>query len=130
MGLFWLPNVRNATTQTRCDARVAHYDRVIGSRPNYHLLTNTTVSKVLFEGETAVGVQYLPSAGGEVSTVYACKEVILAAGAFHTPQILQLSGVGPKKLLDSLQIPVISDLPGVGSNLQDQYSMTMTYNCG
>lgn len=64
-----------------------------------------------------------------MSTVYASKEVILAAGALHTPQILQLSGVGPKPLLDSLNIPVISNLPGVGSNVQDQASLAVPYNC-
>ena len=64
-----------------------------------------------------------------MSTVYASKEVVLAAGALHTPQILQLSGIGPKPLLESLDIPVISDLPGVGSNLQDQASLDAPYNC-
>jgi choline dehydrogenase len=128
-GLFWYPHVRNVTTQTRCDARVAHYDRVIATRPNYHVLVNNTVARVIFEGTRATGVEYIPSAGGNLSTVYASKEVIVTAGAFHTPQILQLSGVGPKKLLESLQIPVISDLPGVGSNLQDQSSLNVEYTC-
>lgn len=64
-----------------------------------------------------------------MSTVYASKEIVLAAGALHTPQILQLSGVGPRPLLDSLSIPVLSDLPGVGSNVQDQASLEVPYNC-
>lgn len=102
---------------------------MIVTRPNYHLLVNYTVAKILFKGNKATGVQYLPSAGGNGSTVYASKEIILAAGALHTPQILQLSGVGPKPLLDSLSIPVISDLPGVGSNMQDQASLGVPYNC-
>ena len=129
LGLYWVPTVLNATNQTRCDARIAHYDRVIATRPNYHLLVDYTVAKILFKGKQAIGVQYLPTAGGNVSTVYASKEVILAAGALHTPQILQLSGVGPKPLLDSLKIPVVSDLPGVGSNMQDQASLEAPYNC-
>jgi choline dehydrogenase-like flavoprotein len=108
---------------------VAHYDRVIAHRPNYHILTDTTVSKVLFHGTTAVGVEYLPSAGGQRSTVLASKEVIVAAGALHTPQLLQLSGIGAKSLLHKLNIPVISDLPGVGSNLQDQTTFNVPYNC-
>lgn len=57
------------------------------------------------------------------------KEVILAAGSAHTPQILQLSGVGPKRLLDSLGISTVVDLPGVGQNFQDQPTLYPSYNC-
>jgi choline dehydrogenase len=89
----------------------------------------TTVARVLFRGTTAIGIQYLPSAGGAMSTVYASKEIILAAGALHTPQLLQLSGVGPQAILESLNIPVIYDLPGVGTNLQDQSSLAVPYTC-
>ncbi|KAH6635115.1 hypothetical protein B0J18DRAFT_448056 [Chaetomium sp. MPI-SDFR-AT-0129] len=127
-GVYWLTTVLDQQTLTRCSARVAHYDRVIDGRPNYHILTDTTVSKVLFNGTTAVGVEYLPSAGGNTSTVLASKEVIVAAGALHTPQLLQLSGIGPKKLLENLGIPVVSNLPGVGSNLQDQTTFNIPYN--
>ncbi|KAL6235517.1 hypothetical protein BDW75DRAFT_230244 [Aspergillus navahoensis] len=67
-----------------------------------------------------VGIEYLPSAGGDIFTAFAAKEVLVAAGALHTPQVLQLSGIGPRDLLEALEIPVISDLLGVGSNLQDQ----------
>ena len=128
-GLFRLSTVLNATNLTRCDARVAHYDRVIANRPNYHILVDHTVAKILFDGNRAIGVEYLATAGGNRSTVYASKEVIVAAGAMHTPQLLQLSGVGPKTLLDSLGINVVSDLPGVGSNFQDQSTLNAPYNC-
>ncbi|KAI1504046.1 hypothetical protein F5X99DRAFT_68356 [Biscogniauxia marginata] len=127
-GSFYLSTVLDAENQTRCDARVAHYDRVIESRPNYHLLTETTVSRILFDGTKAIGVEYLPSAGGSIQTAYASKEVVVAAGALHTPQVLQLSGVGPKSLLNSLNIPVVVDLPGVGTNLQDQGTLNVPYN--
>ncbi|KAI0595135.1 hypothetical protein F4775DRAFT_605413 [Biscogniauxia sp. FL1348] len=127
-GSFYLSTVLDAQNQTRCDARVAHYDRVIGSRPNYHLMTETTVARVLFDGTKAIGVEYLPTAGGSIQTVYASKEVIVAAGALHTPQVLQLSGVGPKSLLNSLNISVVADLPGVGTNLQDQGTLNVPYN--
>ena len=85
------------------------------------------VSKVIFRGNTAIGVEYLPSEGGKASTAYAKKEVILAAGALNTPKILQLSGVGPKKLLQKHNIPIVVDLPGVGSNLQDQLTLKIPY---
>ncbi|KAJ3566092.1 hypothetical protein NPX13_g7264 [Xylaria arbuscula] len=128
LGIFWIPSVLDATTSTRSDARINHYDRVQGSRPNYQILSSTTVSKILFNGTRAVGVEHLPSAGGESSQVYATKEVILAAGGIHTPQILQLSGVGPQALLNNLGIAVIEDLPGVGQNLQDQTTLAINWN--
>lgn len=90
---------------------------------------NTTVAKVIFAGTQAVGVEYLSSAGGEdTDTVYASKEVILAAGGLHTPQILQLSGIGPEPLLSSFGIEMVSNLPGVGQNFQDQPVVVISYN--
>ncbi|KAH8649207.1 hypothetical protein BX600DRAFT_111656 [Xylariales sp. PMI_506] len=127
-GIFWIPSVLNATTMTRSDARINHYDRVIGSRPNYHLLASNLVSKVIFEDGQAVGVEYIPTSGGDSAVVYASKEVILAAGAVHTPQILQLSGIGPGAVLSQFGVSIISDLPGVGQNLQDQSTLTIPYN--
>jgi choline dehydrogenase len=105
--------------------------------------TNALVSRVVFDQQKdakgnlkAIGVEFMegqhlyradPSSGaakaGQKQTVKAGREVILAAGAFNTPQILQLSGVGPKALLDKLKIPVVLDLPGVGTNLQDRYEV-------
>jgi choline dehydrogenase-like flavoprotein len=65
----------------------------------------------------------------ETSTVRVSREVILAAGAVRTPQILQLSGVGPEPLLSSLGIKTLFDLPGVGSNFQDQPTLYMQFSC-
>ncbi|SPQ25932.1 bb02905e-a6b5-44a0-b1cb-607825c8e916 [Thermothielavioides terrestris] len=130
-GVFWMPTDLDATTMTRDHARRNHYDRVKDSRPNYHLLTSNIVCQVLFMGKVAIGVSYVPTSGGGsscTSSVYASKEVILAAGGFGTPKILQLSGVGPRKLLNKLGIPVVADLPGVGQNLQDQPTLTIPYN--
>ena len=62
-------------------------------------------------------------------SVEAHREVILAAGAVHSPQVLQLSGVGPKKLLSDLGIKQVLDLPGVGYNFQDQPSFYLVFNC-
>jgi len=128
-GVFWYPTLVDAKTRTRSYARLNHYERVHCSRPNYHILAENTVATVIFDGKRAVGVKYLPSGGGEESTVRASREVILAAGALHTPQILQLSGVGPNDLLTGLGIEVVADLPGVGQNYQDQPSVDMAYNC-
>ncbi|KAI0508763.1 hypothetical protein F5B22DRAFT_658898 [Xylaria bambusicola] len=128
LGIFWVPSVLDATTMTRSDARINHYENVRVSRSNYHILASTTISKVLFSQTRAVGVEYIPSAGGRGNKVYASKEVILAAGGVHTPQVLQLSGIGPQALLNKFGIPVIQDLPGVGQNLQDQSTLTVEWN--
>lgn len=129
VGVFAMPSVLDARTMTRSYSKVNHYDRVSQARPNYHILPSHMVSKVTFKGncKTVKGVEYLPTAGGTVTTAFAAKEVIIAAGGFNTPKILQLSGIGPKRLLDKFGIKVISNLPGVGQNLQDQPTLTVPY---
>ncbi|QKX53801.1 uncharacterized protein TRUGW13939_00881 [Talaromyces rugulosus] len=89
-------------------------------RPNLHVLTNSHVEKILFDKgkrPKAIGVQY--SLEGASKAVSARNEVILAAGAFQSPKILELSGVGGAELLQEHGINVVMDLPGVGQNLQD-----------
>jgi choline dehydrogenase-like flavoprotein len=86
-------------------------------RPNLRLETGVLVEKVLFEGRRAVGVQFRQN--GQVVTARTRGEVILSAGAVGSPQILQLSGVGPGDWLGEFGIPVVLDKPGVGRNLQD-----------
>jgi len=88
-------------------------------RPNLVLRSNAHVTRVLIERGTATGVEWRES--GVERQARAEREVVLAAGAIQSPQILQLSGVGPAKLLDPLGIRVAADLPGVGENLQDHY---------
>ncbi|KAL1636660.1 hypothetical protein SLS58_009714 [Diplodia intermedia] len=85
------------------------------------------VTKIAFNGTIATGVEYVSRAGTESGAVKARKEVILAAGAIHTPQILQLSGIGPADLLNSLDIDVLVDLP-VGYNLQDHPTLYTMWN--
>ncbi len=87
------------------------------NRPNLHILTEAYVTKVNFEGRQAVGVTY--ERGGQTHLARAEREVILSAGALQTPQLLQLSGIGPGELLQSMGIPVVHDLRGVGENLMD-----------
>lgn len=93
---------------------------------NLDVLTEATVTRVDFEGRRASGVTYRKD--GALHTVSAAREVILAAGALHTPQLLQLSGVGPGRLLQDLGIDIVLDLPGVGENLMDhaQYGAKFT----
>ena len=89
------------------------------ARPNLELRTGAQVSRVLFEGNRAVGVEWIERDG--LHRVRAQCEVVLAAGAVQSPQVLQLSGVGPADLLRRHGIAVVADLPGVGRNLQDHY---------
>jgi choline dehydrogenase-like flavoprotein len=86
-------------------------------RTNLRLETGVLVEKIIFEGKRAVGVQFRQN--GRLIEARAEGEVILSAGAIGSPQILQLSGVGPADWLTALGIPVVHDQPGVGNNLQD-----------
>ena len=96
-------------------------------RPNLKVVTRAHVARVLFEGRRATGVEYRVH-GGPTETVRA-GEVILCGGAINTPQLLQLSGVGPASLLRPLGIDVVADLPGVGANLQDHLEVYVQYAC-
>jgi choline dehydrogenase-like flavoprotein len=91
------------------------------NRPNLKLIRNADVSRILFEGPRAVGVEYVGPKGK--ATIKAEAEVILSAGAIGTPKLLQLSGIGPGEALRDLGIDVVSDLPGVGANLQDHLQL-------
>jgi choline dehydrogenase len=130
---YGLPANRDFNTQTtygvgsyqlslqgrwRCSAAAAFLRPAIG-RTNLTLATRAHVTRVLFEQNRAVGVQWL--AGNRKHGARAEREVILSAGTIQSPQVLQLSGVGPADLLRKHDIPVIVDAPQVGENLQDHY---------
>ncbi len=102
----------------RCSAAVAYLHPAMGRR-NLQVETNALARKVLFDGKRAVGVEF--SQNGVVRTARARAEVILAGGAINSPQLLQLSGVGPGQLLAEHGVAVVHDLAGVGENLQDHY---------
>ncbi len=95
------------------------------SRPNLTVKTNTITSKILFEGQRAVGVRVLQ--GGQTHELRANKEVIVSAGAFGSPQLLMVSGVGPAAELQRHGIPVVHALEGVGQNLQDHIDHVQTW---
>jgi choline dehydrogenase len=108
----------------RCSAAVAYLHPVMG-RKNLVVETRALATRILIEDGRAVGVEFLQ--GGERRTARAAKEVILAGGAVNSPQLLQVSGIGPAALLAEHGIAVIADLPGVGENLQDHYVIATTY---
>ena len=95
-------------------------------RPNLHLATRAFTTKVLFEGTRATGVTY--TKGGRTRTAHA-GEVICCGGSINSPQLLQLSGVGPADLLRSHGIDVVADVPAVGANLQDHLEVYVQYAC-
>ena len=99
----------------------------VQSRQNLHIITHALTHKVLIENKKACGVLY--EKGGKLQEVKAGREVILTAGAFNSPQLLMLSGIGNAQKLKSLDVPVVADLPGVGKNLQDHLVGGLIMNC-
>lgn len=146
--IFQVPQSMDSTNSTRSSPRdfvleVARTTNADGTR-KYHLdiQLHTLATKIRFDktGSTpkAIGVEYLEgkhlysadpnydsSFGGTPGYVAVSKEVIISAGSFNTPQLLKLSGIGPKKELESFGIEVVNDLPGVGTNMQDRYEVTV-----
>jgi choline dehydrogenase len=103
------------------------YLRPAKRRGNLQVVSNALASRVLFDGRRAVGVEYVKD--GRKHDARASGEVILSGGAFNSPQLLQLSGVGPAELLRAHGIDVIADMPGVGADLQDHYQSRFNYRC-
>jgi choline dehydrogenase len=97
----------------------------VRSRTNLKVETQALAQRILFEGRRAVGVEY--SRGDQRKIVRATREVIISTGAMKTPQLLQVSGVGPADLLARNGVPVVLDKRGVGENLQDHLQMLLTY---
>ncbi|GAA4345658.1 choline dehydrogenase [Variovorax defluvii] len=96
-------------------------------RPNLRIETEALASSLVLDGRRAVGVRYRQ---GGVEKAARCRaEVLLAAGALQSPQLLQLSGIGPRALLQQFGIPVVHDLAGVGENLQDHLQIRLSYEC-
>lgn len=120
----------NPSNWTRSFARTGYLDP-IQQRPNLHVLTAHQATKIVFDHSSktprATGVQYAKTAHGKVRTIKAEKEVILAAGVIGSPQLLQLSGVGHKSILDPLNISQVANVPGVGYHLQDHLSGAVTF---
>jgi choline dehydrogenase len=113
--------VRN---KRRCSAAVA-YLRPALKRPNLRVEIRALAHRVLFEGRRVAGLEYRQD--GVVHHVRARGEVILAGGSINSPQLLQLSGVGPGELLRTYGIPLVHELPGVGENLQDHLNSRVVY---
>ena len=120
------PFDRNIRRGRRLSAARAYLHPVM-RRPNLDVETRAFVTRILFEGRRAVGVEF-SRGNGPARRVHA-GEVILCGGAINTPQLLQLSGVGNARELRSLGVEPVADLPGVGENLQDHLEVYIQYKC-
>ncbi|CAA7264498.1 unnamed protein product [Cyclocybe aegerita] len=118
----------NRHTGRRSDAATAYVHSVMDVQSNLYLRTNSRVSRVIFEGNKAVGVAYVPARNRANNAqvletiVRARKCVVLSSGTLGTPQILERSGVGSKDLMGKVGLNCVSDLPGVGEQYQDHYT--------
>lgn len=129
-GASWWPNSMNPETGERSHSRNSYYDPV-STRPNLKILLETVATEIVFDNSekmSAKGVKITNSKANSATTVYAKKEVILAAGALNTPRLLQLSGIGPRPVLEAAGIPVKLAHDGVGSNFQDHPYMGVAFN--
>ena len=131
-GVYWYPTYEDADgTVNRSYSRTSHWDGL--NRANYELLTSSKVTKIELDGNKATGVVFQSSINDSgvspLLTVKANKEVILSAGTIHSPQLLQLSGIGPRKLLESAGIESKVELPGVGQNFHDHNTLNFVIKC-
>ncbi|KAA8569616.1 hypothetical protein MFRU_004g03490 [Monilinia fructicola] len=127
-GFCWVPQTLDPATGFRSHSRIAYYDPV-ASRPNLQLVTGHLVERILFDqGLTATGVRVTSLQSNKTNIVTASREVILAAGAINTPKLLQLSGIGPKKVLNAAGVEVLLDKPAVGANFQDHPVTYLSWN--
>ena len=96
-------------------------------RKNLQVLTSARGTRVLFDGRRATGVEF--KRGAETHTATAKRELIVSGGSFHSPHLLQLSGLGPAALLKRHGISLVADMPGVGANLQDHMQVRLLCRC-
>lgn len=112
----------------RCSAATA-YLRPARGRSNLTVHTNAQATSLILDGKRVIGVNYLHKGEPKSAELNPQGEVLLSAGAIYSPQLLQLSGIGPAALLQSLGVPLVVDLPGVGENLQDHLQIRLSFEC-
>jgi len=111
----------------RCSAALSYLAPIVGVRPNLTIVSNAHAGRVIIENKKAVGVEYAAGPGKPIQRIYANCEVLLCGGAFQSPQLLMLSGIGPAEELKQFGIPVVHDAPDVGRNLQDHLDVSVIY---
>lgn len=129
IGGYFCPHNQDSAA-TRSSAREAYYASA-APRRNFHLIPGHQASRIVIDKSSGsakvTGVEFAQSAGAERQSVKVKREAIVSAGSLKTPQLLQVSGVGDSKLLNSINVPVVVDLPAVGHNLHDHITTTVVY---
>ena len=118
---------QTTTRHGRRASTAVAYLRPAKSRTNLHIETAALAQRILFEGRRAVAVEYRKE--GALRTARARKEILVCSGAYNSPQLLQLSGVGPAELLRGHGIDVVLDAAGVGNDLQDHLQVRVVMRC-
>ena len=114
----------------RCSASSAYLSSSQSTPPsNLKIITRAAVQKILFKGNRAIGVEYLnPDRPGSKESILASEEVIVSAGAFHTPQLLQVSGIGDKDHIRDIGVPLVHHSPYVGRTCRTTWNCTFRWN--
>ncbi|TEA22095.1 Dehydrogenase patE [Colletotrichum sidae] len=120
----WVPSTIEPTKARRSTSESSFLRQAIRNT-GIVVYTHTQAARILFNGTRATGVRV--NSQGVEYTLSATNEVVLTAGTFHSPQLLQLSGIGAREHLEALSIPVVADVPGVGRNLQDPIQIFVAY---
>jgi choline dehydrogenase len=118
---------QTTTRRGRRASTAFSYLRPAKGRRNLHVETGALAQRLLFEGRRARAVEYRQN--GELRAARARKEILISGGAYNSPQLLQLSGIGPAELLKTLGIDVVLDAPGVGNDLQDHMQVRLVMRC-
>ncbi|KAK7709720.1 hypothetical protein SLS63_013130 [Diaporthe eres] len=127
LGWAWNLYTIQAPEATRTTSETAYLNPVLG-RPNLAIFDYTFAQRIIFDDKkTATGVEVTSTTTNCSYTISADKEVVLSAGVFQSPHLLQVSGVGPRAVLERYDISVVADRPGVGQNLQDQATTMVMY---
>lgn len=113
----------------RWSVSAAYLRPLVGARPNLKVISRAHAGRVVIERKTAVGVEYSAGPGKPIVTAYAKREVLLCGGAFQSPQLLMLSGIGPAEHLHKMGVPLEVDAPEVGKNLQDHLDVSLIWEC-
>jgi choline dehydrogenase-like flavoprotein len=126
VGLYQVTQFHDrAKNGERCSAAAAYLFPVMNKRPNLTIVTGAHATRILFDGKRATGIEY--RVGKNTRRAMAAREVILSGGAFYSPQLLLLSGVGPADGIRRHGIEMVHELPGVGQNLQDHLDFILAY---
>jgi choline dehydrogenase len=118
---------QTTTRNGRRASTARSYLRPAKGRKNLHVETSALAQRILFDGRRAAGVEYRQN--GVLRNARARKEILVSSGAYNSPQLLQLSGLGPAELLKSHGINVVLDAPGVGNDLQDHMQVRIVMRC-